>query len=103
MSKEELADLIIKGHTARVWMPEYTLEKMLDILGDGERFEELRDMMLEQDFSERINVERARLQNEAGREKKSVMKQLDKERQARVEKEKESALLTREIEDIISS
>ena len=102
MSKEEIADLLIKGYQAGIPTIGYVLEKYLNVLGDGERFEEIFAGMIENDVNTKINIEKERLTRNTDREKSAMQKQVEKERKLRTQAEKDKTLLTKELDDLTS-
>jgi len=103
MSKEEQADLLIRGNQAQVFPKDYALERLMDILGDGDKFEEVWAKIEGDDIEARLNIEREKLGADAQKEVKAKEEMLNKERELRVKKEIDNALLTRELDTLTSS
>lgn len=103
MSKEEQAEMLIKGYQASIYPQDYVLEKLMEILGDGEMFEEVWEKIEGGDMERRISIEREKLGADSQKEVKAKEEMLNKERELRVKKEIDNALLTRELESLTSS
>ncbi|OQB05529.1 MAG: hypothetical protein BWY21_01989 [Parcubacteria group bacterium ADurb.Bin216] len=102
MSKAEQADLLIRGNQAQVFPKDYALERLMDILGDGDKFEEVWAKIEGDDIEARLNIEREKLGADAQKEVKAKEEMLNKERELRVKKEIDNALLTRELDTLAS-
>jgi len=101
MSKEEQADLLVKGFQAQILTREYSLEQLLDILGDGERFEEIMASIDEGDLEKRLNIEREKMGIDTQRQIKAKDEQLSKEKDGRVQAELEKSLLKNELSTLL--
>jgi len=75
----------------------------MDILGDGDKFEEVWAKIEGDDIEARLNIEREKLGADAQKEVKAKEEMLNKERELRVKKEIDNALLTRELDTLTSS
>jgi hypothetical protein len=100
MSKEEQANLIVQGFSSRILTREYSIEKILEILGDGEMLEELLASILEEDFGKKLDIEREKIKADTQKEVQARDKQLQKERESRLQAEMESSLLKNEISSL---
>jgi hypothetical protein len=103
MSKEEQSDMLIRGYQAQVFPREYILERLMEILGDGDEFEEVWAKIMESDLEGRLNIEREKLGADNEKVVKAKDDQLSKERELRVKKEIDNALLSRELDSLTSS
>jgi hypothetical protein len=101
MSKEEQANLLVQGFQAQILTREYSLEQLLDILGDGERFEEIMASIDEGDLEKRLNIEREKMGIDTQRQIKAKDEQLSKEKDSRVQAELEKSLLKNELSSLI--
>ena len=101
MSKEEQANLLVQGFQAQILTREYSLEQLLDILGDGERFEEIMASIDEGDLEKRLNIEREKMGIDTQRQIKAKDEQLSKEKDGRVQAELEKSLLKNELSSLI--
>lgn len=95
MSKEEQANVIIDGLTGGVLDRPYALEKLMHVLGDGDKFKEVLGRIQEDDLGRKVSIEKERIQSRAERE-------INKEREARRKVETENTLLNSEIDNITS-
>lgn len=103
MSKAEEAELIVLGYQHGVFPREYALEQLLEILGDGDEFQEIIDKINEGDVNKKVDIERAKLMADSEKVIGAKDTQLNKEREARTKAEIDKALLSRELETLTSS
>lgn len=101
MSKEEQAGLLVQGYQAQILTREYALEQLLDILGDGDRFEEIIDLINEGNLEARLNIEREKITADSQRQIKAKEEQLNGEKEKRVQAELEKSLLKNELSTLI--
>jgi len=101
MSKEEQAGLLVQGYQAQILTREYSLEQLLDILGDGERFEEIMALIDEGNLEKRLNIEREKMSADTQKQIQAKDKQLSKEKEKRVQNELEKNLLKNELSTLI--
>jgi len=101
ITKDERADIIIKAGQSKQLPQQYVLEKMLDLLGDGERLQEVMGMMFENSNSMKIAVERAQIQQElAGQQEEQVTearKEAEEQKRGRELLENEVAKLSAQL------
>jgi hypothetical protein len=102
MSKAEQAEVVIEGFVNGVLTRDYALEELLHVLGDSERFEEIKAEINEDDFGKKLDTEKATWDAKTQQQLGVKEKDTAKEREARIKAETNATLLGRELKELTS-
>jgi hypothetical protein len=106
-SDTQKADTLIRGRQAQVLPDEYALEKLLGMLGDEERLQEVLGMKMENDATKKLDIEKSRIRQEIEKTKeqeiRKAQEERDKAKEEAMKRQKDNELLEKEMQNLANS